>query len=190
MMESPMRTCLLAVLFTSLLSLNSAALYAEEPGTAGGSGTIDRLSPNNSDPEHVPFTPKFSVAIADSDKSTWIVLTDKKPPIDEWIKAGDPAEARRVWCEKEKGSFVALKLDSAMAVDLYFLCPGNGAVNTEMLSSVNGVDSIKVAFTNRGDKRLAGSLLSGEGSCPASNGTDAYCTKKSDYVFDAPLIHR
>lgn len=104
-----------------------------------------------------------------------------------WASAKDRAEARRVWCEKEKASFVALKLDAAWNVDLYFLCPANGAVSTEMLSTWNGLDSVAVRFEVRDEKRLKGTLRTGSGSCPGADGGQTYCTPTGDYAFDASL---
>jgi hypothetical protein len=43
-------------------------------------------------------------------------------------------------------SFVAVKLDAQGAVDLYFLCPADGRVQTEMLSTWNGLDSVVVTL--------------------------------------------
>jgi hypothetical protein len=116
------------------------------------------------------------------------VLTDKTPPLKDWAGAKDRAEARQIWCGKEKASFVALKLDAKMAVDLYFLCPADGVINTEMLSSWNGLESVVVKFETRDAKRLKGTLRSGQGSCPGADGKDAYCTPTGDFAFDAPFI--
>src|SRR5262249_44305692 len=118
---------------------------------------------------------------------TWIVLTDKEPPLKSWTAVKDRAEARRVWCEKEKASFVAVKLDAKWAVDLYFLCPANGGVSTEMLSTWNGLDSVVLKFETRDSKRLKGTLRTGQGSCPGPDGKQAYCTPTGDFTFDTPL---
>jgi hypothetical protein len=78
--------------------------------------------------------------------------------VKSWTGVKDANEARRVWCEKEKTPFTALKLDAEDKVDLYFLCPANGGMNTEMLSTANGLDSIVVKFT-RGGGRLKEAAL-------------------------------
>lgn len=180
-------------LFAIVLVLPLTSAQAQSVGSAAGSGLIERLIPG--DPsggsEQLAFSPHYSFAYTEGTgdrKSTWIVLTEKEPPLQTLLAAADRVEARRSWCEKEKASFVALKLDSKWAVDLYFICPGNGGVNTEMLSTINGLDSIIVNFDVKNDSRLKGSLIGGEGSCPDAQGNNAYCTKKSDYTFDAPII--
>jgi hypothetical protein len=168
--------------------LTAGALLAQESGTANGKGVIERIGPAKS--EMVDFAPRFSWAYREgtgSKTSTWIVLTEKEPPIRDWIAAKDRAEARRAWCEKEKTPWVAVKLDAQMKVDLYFLCPANGAVNTEMLNTANGLDSIVLKTEPGSGGRLKGTLRTGQGNCPTASGADAYCTPTGDYVFDAPL---
>jgi len=170
---------------------------SQSTGSAGGHGTIDRFSPDASSPdsmktESVPFSPRFSVALKEkntSGDSTWIILTEKEPPVAEWLAAADRNEARRTWCEKEKTPFVALKLDPEMKPDLYFLCPGNGRVNTEMISTINGLDSVVVKFETKEGAKLKGTLSGGEGNCPKDE-KDQYCVQKSDYTFDAPLLSK
>ena len=176
------------------LCLLSAPLAAQEIGTAGGQGTITRQTGWNAEThepvvEQVSFSPRFSYTYTEGTGANpfqWIVLTDKEPPLESWAGMKDQAEARRLWCEKEKASFVAVKLDAKGAVDLYFLCPANGAVNTEMLSTWNGLDSVVVTLDNKNPKRIKGTLRGGEGSCPDEQGRDAYCTPQDDYTFDAP----
>lgn len=177
------------------LCLASLPLAAQDVGTASGKGVIDRLVPGKTAAaadighEAVSFSPRYSYAYREgkgADAATWIVLTEKQPPVKEWTAAKDPAEARRLWCGKEKASFVALKLDGEMKVDLYFLCPANGLVNTEMLSSANGLESIALKLASR-DKRLKGTLKTGQGNCPGKDGADAYCTPTGGFTFDAPV---
>lgn len=163
---------------------------AQQSGTAAGKGSIERLQPSGT-AEHVAFSPRYAYAYGEGSgakRSTWIVLTEKEPPLEDWLAARDAAEARRQWCEKEKTSFVALKLDPQFKVDLYFLCPANGGVNMEMLSTWNGLDSVVATFEVRDPKRLKGRILTGNGSCPAPNGGQAYCTATGDYTFDAPIV--
>jgi hypothetical protein len=82
---------------------------------------------------------------------------------------------------------VAAKLDAKNEVDLYFLCPANGGVNTEMVSTINGLKSVELHLAPGDGKRLKGTLRTGQGNCPDKNGKDAYCTPSGDYVFDAPI---
>ena len=188
------RTLLLSAL---MLSLSAAPVAAQEAGSAGGRGVITRQTgwdKEKHEPitEEVTFSPKYSYAYTEqggAQKYTWIVLTDKEPPLKSWMAAKDRAEARRLWCEKEKASFVAVKLDSEGTMDLYFLCPANGAVNTEMLSTWNGLQSVVVKLDESDGKRLKGTLRGGEGSCPGENGEEqVYCTQQEDYTFDAPVL--
>ncbi|HXA16653.1 MAG TPA: hypothetical protein VN380_06660 [Thermoanaerobaculia bacterium] len=167
------------------------SLGAQTLGSASGRGTIDLISASASGgSELVAFSPRYSYAYSEgtgAKRFTWIVLTDKEPPVAAWASAKDRAEVRRVWCEKEKASFVAVKLDAAWNVDLYFLCPANGAVSTEMLSTWNGLDSVAVRFEVRDEKRLKGTVRTGSGSCPGADGSQTYCTPTGDYSFDASL---
>jgi hypothetical protein len=181
-------------LFAVALYLAAAPLAAQEAGSAGGRGTITRQTGWNAEKqeaviEEVSFSPKYSYAYTEgkgASKFTWIVLTEKEPPLKSWAEAKDRAEARRLWCEKEKASFVAVKLDAEGEVDLYFLCPANGAVNTEMLSSWNGLESVVVKLETSDGKRLKGTLRGGEGFCSDDGGQETYCTPQEDYTFDAP----
>lgn len=181
--------CRQAVVAVMVGAIAMGPLSAQEAGTAGGKGTIERIGPSGSD--QVSFSPRYALAYAERTgprKFTWVVLTEKQPPVSAWKTAKDLEEARRSWCEKEKTPFVAVKLDQEWKVDLYFLCPSNGSVNTEMLNTANGLDSVVVKFDVRDDKRLKGTLRTGQGSCPGANGGQAYCTATGDYTFDAPVI--
>jgi len=168
----------------------AGALQAQEVGSASGKGTIERIvEPRTGKSEQVTFQPHYSHAYSETaagTKFTWIVLTEKEPPLKSWAAAKDRAEARRLWCGAEKTSFVAVKLDADWKVDLYFLCPANGAVNTEMLSTWNGLDSVVVGFEVRDAKRLKGTLRTGSGACGDSE-SQTYCMPTGDYTFDAPL---
>ena len=168
----------------------AGALQAQEVGSASGKGTIERIvEPATGKSEQVTFQPRYSYAYSETaagTKFTWIVLTEKEPPLKAWAAAKDRAEARRLWCGTEKTSFVAVKLDADWKVDLYFLCPANGAVNTEMLSTANGLDSVVVEFEVRDGKRLKGTLRTGSGAC-GNEESQTYCTPTGDYTFDAPL---
>lgn len=88
---------------------------------------------------------------------------------------------------KEKASFVALNLDEKMAVDYYFLCPGDGRVTSEGLNTANRLESIVVKFEARDVKHLNGTLRTGQGSCPGPNNTQVYCKPTGDFAFDAPI---
>lgn len=176
------------------LSLLSAPLAAQEIGTAGGQGLITRHTgwdKEKAEPvtEEVQFAPRFSYTYNEgtgTKRFQWIVLTDKEPPVKSWAGVKDQAEARRLWCEKEKVSFVAVKLDAKGEVDLYFLCPANGRVNTEMVSTMNGLDSVIVTLEGKDPKRLKGTLRTGEGYCQDGEGKEGYCEQRGDFTFDAP----
>ena len=177
------------------LCLLSTSVAAQELGTAGGHGTISRQTGWNDKTkeavvEQASFSPRFSYTYTEgtgADRAQWIVLTEKEPPLKSGPGMKDRAEARRLWCEKEKTSFVAVKLDAKGAVDLYFLCPANGQINTEMLSTSKGLDSVVVKLGSKRPKRLQGTLRGGEGACSDDNGRQAYCTPQEDYTFDASV---
>jgi hypothetical protein len=98
-----------------VVCLGIVSLPAQEAGSASGKGVIERLIPPKSPgaelaSEQVPFSPRYSFAYSEGTgaaKSTWLVLTEKAPPLKDWAGAKDRAEARRIWCGKEKTSFVA-----------------------------------------------------------------------------------
>jgi hypothetical protein len=171
-------------------------LGAQDVGAASGKGVIERLTPpktpgGEGGTEEVSFSPRYAYAYRKGTGAkafTWIVLTEKEPPAKDWAAARDREEARRAWCQKEKTSFTAVKLDAQMHVDLYFLCPANGAVNTEMLNTVNGLESVAVKFEAREGKRLKGTLRTGQGNCPGPDGKGGvYCTPTGDYTFDVTV---
>ena len=161
-------------------------LVAQEIGSASGKGVIER---SGSNPGKVSFSPRYAYVYKEGSgakASTWIVLTEKEPPARDWASAKDRAGARQAWCGKEKTPFAAVKLDAQMKVDLYFLCPADGGLNTEMVSTINGLDSVVVKTEGDG-KRLKGTLRTGQGNCPTMDGKDAYCTPTGDYAFEVPL---
>src|SRR5215472_7019358 len=165
---------------------------AQEIGTASGRGTIISASETLTRKEQrVDFSPRYSFAYIEgmgARRFAWVVLTEKEPPLKAWAGSQDRAAARQLWCEKEKAAFVAVQIDAQQEIYAYYLCPpGSPASNTEMVSSINGLKSVDVRFTQRDAKRLKGTLRGGEGNCPV-NGKDAYCTQRSDYTFDAPFL--
>ena len=178
------------------LCLPASSVGAQVAGTASGKGTMDRSVPGKTagplSETHaaVDFYPLFSFATREgkgASAETWIVLTDKQPPIKEWLAAAEPLKTLRLWCGKEKASFVALNLDENMEVDYYFLCPADGRVTSEGLNTANGLKSIVPKFETRDAKRLKGTLKTGHGNCPGPNGTPAYCKATGDFAFDAPF---
>lgn len=186
----------LALLTLSACLIASSAAAQDKMGTASGRGVIDRFTgwdKQKDEPivEKVSFSPRYSYAHGETVgklKFSWIVLTEKEPPA-SLLAAKDRAEARRLWCEKEKASFVAVRLDAEGKPDVLLLCPANGKVNTEMLSTWNGLESFVVTFQSRDAKRLKGTLVGGDGSCPDDKGGAVYCTPQEDYAFDAPFFH-
>ncbi len=191
--------------FSLALTFTSAAQTA---GTASGQGSITTMhaaAPDSAgqmlSQRQTEFKPIFSIAYTETmraTQSTWIVLTEKTPPLKALLESQDRFAALESWCKSEKTAFVALKLEAQSGltngvVDLYFLnhCKSEKtSTNTEMLSSTNGLDSIKVQFTQNNAKRLQGSLLGGVGNCPLENGDSAYCEQRSNYVFNAPMLSR
>jgi hypothetical protein len=185
-------------ILTLALSLCLPALSApaQETGTASGKGTIDRSLPGKTAGptaevyETVSFSPHFSCAFREGQgatAATWIVLTEKQPPLKEWLAAAEKLEALHLWCGKEKASFAAVSLDEKMDVDFYFLCPANGRVSSQGLNVANGLESIVLKFQTRDARHLKGTLRTGEGSCPGPNGTQVYCKPTGDFAFDAPV---
>jgi hypothetical protein len=168
-------------------------IAAQEIGTASGRGTIiSGPAQPDSKEQTVSFAPRYAFAYVEgkgADRFTWIVLTEKEPPLKAWAGSKDRVAARQQWCQKEKAGFVAVKIDAEQKPDLYFLCPPGAAMsNTEMVSSANGLKSVEVQFTQKDAKRLKGRLRGGVGNCPTADGVSAYCEQTSDYTFDAPML--
>ena len=160
-------------------------LAAQTAGTATGNGTID----NQGTP--VKFAPHVASAYLQNFqalKFTWIVLTEKAVPAGTLAGATDHTEALRLWCEKEKTPFAALQLDAKSGVNQYVTCPANGGTNTEMVNSVNGLESIVAKIDARDATHIKGSLKTGNGACPGPNGTLVYCTPTGSYTFDAAFV--
>ena len=186
------RACALAL----ALSLGAFSLVAQEIGTASGKGTMDRERPGKTFGatkevfEAVTFSPRFACAYHDGkgvDAATWIVLTEKQPPLKSWLAAEDRLEALHGWCGKEKAAFIAMSLDKEMGVDSYFLCPANGRVTSEGVNVANGLPSVVLTLQTRDARRLKGTLRTGEGNCPRPDGAQAYCKPTGDFAFDAPV---
>jgi hypothetical protein len=128
--------------FVSLLwAVAAAALAAQQAGSATGKGVVGAVA----------FSPQYSYASTQTvagQKFTWVVLTEVPPPVKAWAAAKDPTEPRQQWCEKEKKAFAALMLDPQWGINAYVTC-ANGAMKTEMVNSVNGLDSVVVTFACR-----------------------------------------
>lgn len=178
------------------LSLPSSSLLAQAIGTASGKGTMDKERPGKTFGatedvfEAVTFSPRFSCAYHDgtgADAATWIVLTEKQPPLKSWLAAEDRLEALHAWCRKEKAAFIAMSLDKQMGVDSYFLCPADGRVTSEGVNVANGVPSIVLTLQTRDAGHLKGTLRTGQGSCPRPDDAQAYCKRTGDFAFDAPV---
>ena len=86
-----------------------------------------------------------------------------------------PGGGAAAWCGKEKTSFVAVRLDVKNDVEVYFLCPANGSVNTEGQNTANGLESVDMKFQTK-DKRMKGTLKTGQGSCSGPTDVPVYCT--------------
>lgn len=174
------------------LFLSVTPLHAQEVGTAAGEGKIDKSFTNESTGEisstQLAFSPHYAFAYADKSNANWLVLSENKPPLQEWLASSDPVEARRIWCEREKTPFVAVKFESGWGVDLFFQCPADGSINTAMVSTINGLASVVVDFSDRSATHLKGTLKAGEGNCPDLSGKDMYCNPTGDFSFDAPFI--
>ncbi len=178
------------------LCLAAFPMAAQEAGTASGKGTMERSVPGKTAGptkevyETVEFVPRFSFACRDgsgAEAETLIVLTEKPPPVKDWLAAEDRLNALRIWSGKEKASFAALELDDKMAVAYYFVCSGDGRVTSKGLNVANGLESIVLKLLTRDAKRLKGTLKTGEGNCPGPNGASAYCETTGDFAFDVPI---
>ena len=168
------------------LALLPAPAAAQKSGTAGGKGKmIYWANPKTMEKGEVAFAPKVSWAYVDSSspagKRINVVLTATEAPLAILPAAKGHADARRKWCQEKKVSFVALELNDKGGVELLHQC-ANGHFGTEMVSTINGLDSVVVKLDVFNGKQIKGTLRGGEGSCD-----DQYCEQTEDYVFDAPL---
>jgi hypothetical protein len=159
---------------TALMLLVSFSLIAQDQkNTAGGKGKINDFE----------FHPKFSYVHSTGSgakKQTWLLLTDQTPS-EQWKTAKDRTETLRQWCEAKKAPFVLVELDSAAKPQLLSQCPGDGAIAVEMISTINGLDSVVLKYEVNDGKRLKGQLLGGDGN----KGDMTYVEQKKDYTFDA-----
>lgn len=160
---------------------------AQKVGTAGGKGRmIYWLSPDTMEKGEVAFAPNVAWAYVDESgpagKRIHVLLTESDAPLREWSSAKDRREARRQWCRERKGPFVDLELNDKGGVELLHEC-ANGHFATEMISTINGLDSVVVALDIFTPKQVKGAVRGGEGTC----GENVYCDQTEDYVFDAPL---
>jgi hypothetical protein len=159
-----------------VLLLVCVSLGAEDQkNTAGGKGKINDFE----------FHPKFSYVHSTGSgakKQTWLLLTDQTPSA-EWTTAKDRTETLRKWCEAKKAPFVLVELDSAAKPQLLSQCPGDGAIAVEMISTINGLDSVVLKYEANDGKRLKGQLLGGNGN----NGDMTYVEQTKDYTFDAAV---
>jgi hypothetical protein len=169
------------------LVIASNATHAQL-GTASGRGVLEHEAEGGKMTE-VRFEPRYSFAYSEGSgakKVTWIVLTEKAPPVAEWLAAKDGGAARRAWGVKEKAAFIAVKLDEKMDIDLYFISSGPGRYTTSMVSSWNGLKSLAIKLRSKTGKRLQGEFHGGNGYC-MKDGVEGYCERKSDYTFDVAL---
>ncbi len=174
-----------------VVGLSTQTVFAQDVGKASGIGSIISVpeQPNRKE-QRLAFAPKYAFAYLEGSGkalATWIVLTERAPPVAAWAAAKDRMAARQMWCQNEKAAFVAVRLDADNDADLFLCPPGAAMSNTEMTSTSNGLKSIEVQFTERSGKRVIGTLRSGVGNCPTADGKSAYCAKYSDYTFDAPV---
>jgi hypothetical protein len=157
-----------------VLLFASFSLFAQsQNNTAGGKGKIYDFE----------FHPKFSYAHSagsGAKKQTWLLLTDQTPT-EQWKTAKDRTETLRQWCESKKAPFVLVELDSAAKPQLLSQCPGDGAIAIEMISTINGLDSVVLKFEVNDGKHMKGQLIGGEGN----KGDMTYMEQTKDYTFDA-----
>lgn len=168
-----------------LAAVAMTAALGAQAGTATGKGTIDNRG------TAVPFNPHMASAHLQNFQAlrfTWIILTEKALPAGILAGATDHTEALRQWCEKEKTPFAALQLDAKSGVNQYITCPANGGTNTEMLQSINGLESIVVKIEARDATHIKGTLKTGDGACPGPNDTLVYCKATGNYTFDATFV--
>ena len=161
-----------ALMVLSMLVSFSVGAQSQN-NSAGGKGKINDFE----------FHPKFSYfysAGSGAKKQTWLLLTDQTPSV-QWTTAKDRTETLRQWCESKKAAFVLVELDNAAKPQLLSQCPGDGAIAMEMISTINGLDSVVLKFDVNDGKRMKGKLLGGNGN----NGDMTYAEETKDYTFDA-----
>ncbi len=165
----------------------SLPALAQKSGTAGGKGRIVYfVNPATMEKAEVAFSPKLAWAYADeggpAGKRIHVLLAESEKPVVELSMARDRANARRTFCAEKKVPFVDLELNDEGEVELLHQCAA-GHFGTEMVSTLNGLDSVVVVLEVFNAKRVKGTLRGGEGWC----GDGKYCEQTEDYLFDAPL---
>src|SRR5262249_35556038 len=106
-----------------IVLMDAIPAAAQEIGTATGHGTIISVSATSDRQEQrVSFAPRYAFAYFEGQgakRFTWVVLTEKEPPLKAWAGSRDRAAARQTWCEKEKAAFVAVQIDAKQQVYAY-----------------------------------------------------------------------
>lgn len=170
-----------ALVFASLPAL------AQKSGTAGGKGRIIYdLSRDTMEKAEVAFSPRVAWAAVDESgpagKRIHVVLAENEAPLRELALVWSRPAARMKHCAEKKVPFVAVELNAEGGVELLHQCAA-GRYATEMVSTLNGLDSVVVSLEAFTTKQVKGTLRGGDGWC----GDGAYCEKTEDYSFDAPL---
>jgi hypothetical protein len=164
-------------LLVAVILLMSFSLTADESNNiASGKGVIS---------DSFEFQPKHGYACTvgtGAKKQMWLLLTDQTPPAD-WTSSKNRVETLRQWCESKKAPFVLVELDSASKPQLLSQCAGDGGLAQEMISTINGLDSVVLKYEINDAKRIKGQLLGGNGNCGDMN----YCEQTKDYYFDVAL---
>ncbi len=176
------------LLVVLLLMMNLVMAADEKKDLATGEGVIPLMSGDpdpKGDPEsdHFRFEPRYGYAYTGetgTTKQMWLLMTDQDPAGIDWSTAKDRVEALRLWCESKKAPFVLVELDTGGVPQLLTQCPGNGGLAVEMISTINGLASVKIDYEINDGKRLRGHLQGGNGTC----GEMTYCEQTKDYYFD------
>jgi hypothetical protein len=165
------------ILTVAVMLMISVSLPADDPkNVASGNGVIS---------ESFQFQPKHGYACTagtGTKKQMWLLLTDQTPPAD-WTTSKNRVEILRQWCESKKAPFLLVELDSTNKPQFLTQCAGDGGLAQEMISTINGLDSVVLKYEINDAKRLKGQLLGGNGNC----GDMKYCEQTKDYSFDVTL---
>jgi hypothetical protein len=183
---------ILACMFISILTiaLNVTAID-EKKDLATGEGLIllqsqSETSGGSNAKKYFRFEPRYGYAYKGEtagNKRMWLLMTAVDPAGIDWNSAKDRVQALRLWCNSKKTPFVLVELDSAGVPQLVTQCPGDGTLDVEMISTINGLPSVQVSYEINDGKRLRGHLQGGIGTCDEMT----YCEQTKDYYFDVTL---
>ena len=156
---------------------------ASSPPVSGEGVVVTGYDPEAGSETTRAFKPVYARAVRTaSPERVWLLLSEQDASKLEWAGSSERIDVLQKWCKSEKAAYVLFELGAEGAPELVHECSG-AAVNTAMISNINGLASVVPTYDAFGPERLRGTVRSGKGSC----GNGVYCEVTGDYAFDVAL---